>query len=62
MSVVGLTFGSGANATRPSAARAASIATSASTFEEGWPCSYQRKPAARAQNRTTNEASSQLTA
>ena len=43
MSVVGLTFGSGANATRPSAASAASVATSASTFEDGCARSYQRE-------------------
>ena len=46
MSVVGLTFGSGANAIRPSAASAASVATSASTREVGCVRSYHAKPAA----------------
>ena len=45
MSVVGLTFGSGANAIRPSAASAASVATSASTRARGCVRSYQAKPA-----------------
>ena len=48
MSVVGLTLGSGAKAMRPSAASAASVATSASTRELGWLRSYQAKPAASA--------------
>ena len=62
MSVVGLTFGSGANATRPSAASAASVATSARTFDDGCERSYQAKPAASAQASRANEASCQLTA
>ena len=57
MSVVGLTLGSGANAIRPSAASAASVATSASTRALGWLRSYQAKPAASARPRTRNEAS-----
>ena len=63
MSVVGLTFGSGANAIRPSAASAASVATSASTFDDGCERSYQAKPAASAQHeeRRTRRAA-QLTA
>ena len=45
MSVVGLTFGSGANAIRPSAASAARVATSAITRAVGCARSYQAKPA-----------------
>ena len=48
MSVVGLTFGSAANATRPSAAIAASVATRAITRVVGWVRSYQTKPTASA--------------
>src|SRR3982074_2474053 len=44
MSVVGLTLGSGANAIRPSAASAASVATIASTLLDGCVRSYQAKP------------------
>ena len=62
MSVVGLTFGSGANAIRPSAASAASVATSASTRAVGCDRSYHAKPATRARPSTTSEAASQLTA
>ena len=60
MSVVGLTLGSGAKATRPSAASAASVATSASTREDGRWRSYQTKPAPSARARTAKDASSQL--
>ena len=56
MSVVGLTLGSAANAIRPSAASAASVATSASTRVEGWMRSYQAKPATSAAPRMRNEA------
>ena len=62
MSVVGLTFGSGAKAIRPSAASAASVATSASTRAEGCERSYQAKPATSARPSTISEAASQLTA
>ena len=63
MSVVGLTFGIGANASRPSAASAASVATSASTFADGCARSYQAKPAASASERgARNEASCQVMA
>ena len=51
MSVVGLTLGSGAKATRPSAASAASVATSASTFDDGCARSYQAKPAGERERR-----------
>src|SRR3954463_12410862 len=44
MSVVGLTLGSGANAIRPSAASAASVATMASTLLDGCVRSYHAKP------------------
>src|SRR3954464_9976463 len=44
MSVVGLTLGRAANATRPSAAIAASVATSAITRVLGWLRSYHAKP------------------
>src|ERR687895_154582 len=59
MSVVGWTLGSGANAIRPSAASAASVATSASTRAVGCERSYQAKPATRARPRTSREAASQ---
>src|SRR6266550_1205535 len=45
ISVVGLTFGIGANAIRPTVARAASAATSESTFADGRERSYQANPA-----------------
>src|ERR671923_1227579 len=61
MSVIGLTLGSGANAMRPSAARAASVATSASTFDDGCARSYQPKPAASATARTAKAPSCQVT-
>src|SRR5919197_3572691 len=61
MSVVGLTLGSGAKATRPSAASAASVATSASTFDDGCARSYQAKPAARAIARTAKAPSCHVT-
>src|SRR5919201_2549505 len=48
MSVVGLTLGRGAKATRPSAASAASVATSASTRGPGCERSYHAKRAASA--------------
>jgi hypothetical protein len=47
MSVVGLTLGSGANATRPSAASAASVATMANTLLDGCVRSYHAKPSPR---------------
>src|SRR3954447_24566132 len=56
MSVVGLTFGSAANAIRPSAASAASVATSASTRVVGGMRSYQAKPATSAAPRMRKEA------
>ena len=61
MSVVGLTFGSGAKAIRPSAASAASVATSAITRAVGWARSYHANPAASAIASSANEASTQLT-
>src|SRR3954452_21329840 len=61
MSVVGLTLGIGANATRPSAASAASVAISASTRELGCVRSYQAKPITRATPSSVNEARTQLT-
>src|SRR3954454_23889488 len=61
MSVVGLTLGSGAKAMRPSAARAASVATSASTRDVGCVRSYQPKPTPRARTRTSEDAAIQLT-
>ena len=60
MSVVGLTLGSAANATRPSAAIAASVATSAITRVVGWVRSYQTKPTSRTAPRTSVEAAIQL--
>src|SRR3712207_1237498 len=59
MSVVGLTLGIGAKATRPSAARAASVATSAITFAEGFARSYHAKPAPSARKSRVNDASCQ---
>ena len=61
MSVVGLTLGSGANAIRPSAANAASVATSATIRASGRVRSYQANPAASASARTANAPSCQLT-
>src|SRR3954452_24717957 len=61
MSVVGLTLGRGAKAIRPSAARAASVATSASTRDVGCVRSYQPKPAPSARTRTSEDAAIQLT-
>ena len=55
--MVGFTFGSGANAIRPSAASAASVATSAITRAVGCARSYQAKPAASATASSANEAS-----
>src|SRR3954453_7515736 len=55
MSVVGLTFGSGANAIRPSAASAASVATSASTRLDGCVRSYHAKPATSVAQRIRDE-------
>ena len=60
MSVVGLTLGSGANATRPSAASAASVATSASTRVVGCVRSYQAKPATSAAPSSSDEARIQV--
>ena len=59
--VAGLTFGSGANASRPSTAIATSVATRAITRELGRLRSYQAKPAPSATAMTTNDASCQLT-
>ena len=56
MSVVGLTFGTAANAIRPSAANAASVATSATIRASGRTRSYQAKPAASATARIANAA------
>ncbi len=61
MSVVGLTFGSAANATRPSAAIAASVATSASTRVLGCVRSYQTKPTTITAPRSSIEPAIQLT-
>src|SRR3954451_22889912 len=61
MSVVGLTLGIGANATRPSAASAASVATSASVFDDGWVRSYHVNPASRTSPRIAKLATSHLT-
>src|SRR4051794_1737235 len=61
MSVVGLTLGIGANATRPSAASAASVATSASVFDDGCVRSYQVNPASRTSPRIAKLATSHLT-
>ena len=62
MSVVGLTFGIAAKASRPTTASAASAATSASTRAGGFSRSYQPKPAARASASSSIEAACQLTA
>ena len=55
MSVVGLTLGSGAKATRPRAASAASVATRASTRVPGCVRSYQAKPTTSAAPRISSE-------
>ena len=60
MSVVGLTFGSAANAIRPSAANAASVATSAMIRASGRLRSYQAKPIASASASSAKLASCQL--
>ena len=60
MSVVGLTFGSAANAIRPSAANAARVPTSATIRASGRARSYHAKPAASASARTVNAPSCQL--
>ncbi len=60
MSVVGLTFGSAANAIRPSAANAASVPTSATIRASGRLRSYHPKPAASASARIPKAASCQL--
>src|SRR5437764_13947513 len=57
MSVVGLTFGNAAKATRPMAASAASAATSATTRAGGRERSYQPKPIASATASTSAEPS-----
>src|SRR5687768_8606821 len=62
MSIVGLMFGNGAKASRPAAASAASVATSASTFDVGCVRPYQANPAASVAKRMRNDASSQLIA
>src|SRR5438067_2482925 len=62
MSVVGLTFGMAANASRPTTASAASAATSDRTRAGGRSCSYQRKPATSTRPSTSNEDNCQLTA
>ena len=56
MSVVGLTFGTAANAIRPSAANAASVATSATIRASGRTRSYQANPAPSAAASTPNAA------
>src|SRR3954468_4484400 len=61
MSVVGLTLGSAAKATRPSAAIAASVATSAITRVLGWVRSYQAKPTTSTAPRISVEAKIQVT-
>src|SRR4051794_31576787 len=61
MSVVGLTLGIGANATRPSAASAAKVAISASTRALGCVRSYQAKPITSAAPSRVKEATTQLT-
>src|SRR3954452_24476651 len=61
MSVVGLTVGSAANATRPSAAIAASVATSAITRVLGCVRSYQAKPTTITAPRISIEARTQVT-
>src|SRR5437764_38027 len=59
MSVVGFTFGIGANAIRPTVASAASTATSASTRADGRMRSYHANPTASTAPRMTNEAACQ---
>ena len=61
MSVVGFTFGNGANASRPTTASAASAATSASTRADGRERSYHANATARPNPRIANEASCQVT-
>src|SRR3954447_2209383 len=61
MSVVGLTLGSAAKATRPSAAIAASVATSATTRVLGWVRSYQAKPTTITAPSSTIDPATQLT-
>src|SRR3954465_12003284 len=57
MSLVGLTFGIGANAIRPTTASAASAATSATTLAGGRERSYQPNPSASTAASTKNETS-----
>src|SRR6187401_2985066 len=61
MSVVGLTFGKAANASRPTTASAASAATTATTLAGGRSRSYQPKPQASATARRASDAACQLT-
>lgn len=61
MSVVGFTFGSAANAIRPSEANALSAATSATSFASGPLRSYQANPATSPIPRIRNEESCQVT-
>src|SRR6187549_3927269 len=61
MSVVGLTFGKAANASRPTTASAARAATTAITLAGGRSRSYQPKPQASATARRASEAACQLT-
>ena len=60
MSVVGFTFGNAANASRPTTARPAIAATSASTRALGRERSYQAKPIVRTTARIANDASCQV--
>src|SRR3954452_197960 len=60
MSVVGLTFGIAANASRPTTASAAIAATTATTRAGGRSRSYQPKPKASAMPSRTTEAACQL--
>src|SRR4051794_126691 len=62
MSVVGLTFGKAANASRPTTASAASAATTAITRAGGRSRSYQAKPHASATARRASEEACQLIA
>src|SRR6476661_3366399 len=61
MSVVGFTFGIGANAIRPTVARAASAATSESTLADGRERSYHANPKPRTTTSTRNDATFQFT-
>jgi hypothetical protein len=61
MSEVGLTLGSAAKAIRPSAANAASVATSATILASGCARSYQAKPPASATARIVNAPTCQVT-